>query len=66
MPAKEPKFIVATVNGFDPNRPDLQEFLNSLVAEAMAGEAPKPRKRRRRAAPPASPRSRSQRAPRPR
>jgi hypothetical protein len=27
--------IVAQVENFDPNRPDLNEFLNSLVAEAM-------------------------------
>ena len=31
--------IVARVDGFDPNRPDLQEFLDSLLAKALKGEA---------------------------
>lgn len=44
---KNATFIVATVPGFDPNRPDLQEFLNNLAAEALAEEPSAPRAPRR-------------------
>jgi hypothetical protein len=46
MLENETAIIVARVDNFDPNRPDLNEFLNSLVVKAMKEEtrARKPKK----------------------
>jgi hypothetical protein len=44
---KNTTLIVATVPGFDPNRPDLQEFLNNLAAEELGEEPSTPRTPRR-------------------
>jgi hypothetical protein len=38
--------ILTRVDGFDPNRPDLNEFLNSIVVEALADEPRVPRRKR--------------------
>jgi len=38
MRKNETAVIVARVQNFDPNRPDLNDFLNSLVAETFEGE----------------------------
>jgi hypothetical protein len=51
MQHRKVKLIVAVVRNFDPNRPDLQEFLSKLAGDALA-ENLRPRKRRRPATAP--------------
>jgi hypothetical protein len=60
MPKSHTKVLFAEVKGFDPNRPDLQEFLNKLAAELLGdGAVPiAPRKRSRKKKRPLRSRSR--------